>query len=218
MSHGPKKYSVTPWTTSNTRILTRRNLSLSAYSNFLLSLSHMLLLWKYGNFSPIQTCPTKFSSTGVTTPLQTHGSSASRSSPRGNTFGWILCCYVVNSPVNLCSCHIPGKTNIIPNRISCTHVSKYDPNFSLLLQDIPQLRSCWCYCLNPALVSAISLALCSRLSPNPTKDIPKGHFHPVPGGFWGSWTNTRLQIFPWKHSCWSRKITSSLCTQYHSYT
>ena len=91
---------------------------------------------------------------------------ASRSSPGGKALGVLLCCYLINSPVGLRLQHISGKTNIIADRISRTHVSGHDPDFSQLLQTIPQLRSCRRYRLNPVLVSAISLALCSGSSPD----------------------------------------------------
>ena len=108
---------------------------------------------------------------------------ASPLSPKRGALGCSLCCYFINSPVSLHSCHISGKTNIIVDRISRTHNSRHDPNFLLVLKDIPQLYSCRRYCTNPALVSVISLSLCPGLVLDPTKSMPKGHFDPTPGGF-----------------------------------
>ena len=108
---------------------------------------------------------------------------ASRSSAKGKALGRILCSYMINSPLAIRSNHIKGTLNYIADKISRTHSSYSYPNFTTLLQDIPQLRSCRRYHPNPELVSAIFQALCFEAIPNPTKIILMGRFESVPGGF-----------------------------------
>jgi hypothetical protein len=99
-----------------------------------------------------------------------------KSSEGGKALSRILCSQMINNPLGLNASHVAGVDNIIADRISRVHPSNTNPEFAVLMQEFPTLKSCRRYHPNPKLVLQISQALLSGLAVDPTKQQPKGHF------------------------------------------
>jgi hypothetical protein len=98
------------------------------------------------------------------------------SSEGGKALSRILCSQMINNTLGLNASHVADVDNIIADRISRVHPSNTNPEFAVLMQEFPTLKSCRRYHPNPKLVLQISQALLSGLVVDPTKQQPKGLF------------------------------------------